>query len=117
MSEDRERGPEIIEAHQELVGHIEQGARRMQILSILTVIVAAFLAVSYVAQLALPLAGTKSQTVNLADPTLVVTEVVVLGLTIVWLYVGLSDLGFSMRMKREIAGARSKEKEIDARLG
>jgi len=117
MNEDRKKGPEIIEAHQELVGHIEQGARRMQVLSVVTVIVAGFLAISYVAQLALPLTGTKTQTVNLTDPTLVITELVALGLTVVWLYVGVSDLGFSLRMKREISRARLKKKEIDAKLG
>jgi hypothetical protein len=117
MSEERERGPEIIEAHQEFVSHIEQGAGRMQFLSLVTVIVAGLLAMSYVLQLALPLTGTTSQTVNLTDPILIATELVVLGLTLVWLYVGISDLGFSRRMKREISRSRAKEREIDAKLG
>ena len=112
MSDDRERGPDIIDAHQELVGHIERGVRRMRVLAVLSVAVSAFLAVSYLAQLALPLTGTRTETVDLADPALVATELVVLGVALVWLYVGLSDLKFSSKMMGEIGSARAKEKEI-----
>jgi len=116
MSDDSEKGPQIIDAHQELISHIEQGAGRIRILSILTLIVAAFLAVSYASQLALPLFGTRSETVDLADPVLVGTEMVALALTIAWLYVGVRDLMFSTRMRREIGKARAKEREIAERI-
>jgi hypothetical protein len=116
MSDEMERGPEIIDAHQELVRHIEQSAGRIRILSILTLVVAAVLAASYVSQLALPLTGTKTVTVNLSDPTNVAVELVVLSLSIIWLYVGLQDLRFSSRMKGEIKTARSKEKELQNRI-
>jgi hypothetical protein len=116
MSDEMERGPEIIDAHQELVRHIEQSAGRIRILSILTLVVAAVLAASYVSQLALPLTGTKTVTVNLSDPTNVAVELVVLALSIIWLYVGLQDLRFSSRMKGEIKAARSKEKELQNRI-
>ncbi len=112
---EEEKGPEILEAHQELVAHVEQGASRMRALSIVTVVVAAVLAVSYLAQLALPLAGERTVTVNLVDPANIAVELVVLGLALLWLYVGARDLAFSWRMKGEIAGARSKEKEIQER--
>jgi len=116
MSNEKEAGPGIIDAYQELVRKVEQGTGRMRALAILTIVVAAFLAISYLAQLALPLTGTKTQTVDLTDPTLVATEVVVLGLALVWLYVGLSDLRFSSRIMREIESARAREKEIERKI-
>jgi len=116
MSSEKEMGPDIIEAHQELVRRIEQGAGRMRTLAALSVIVAGFLTISYLAQLALPLTGTTTQTVDLTSPALVTTEVVVLGLALVWLYVGISDLRFSLRIKEEIYSARAGEKEIGKRI-
>lgn len=116
MSDEKERGPEIIDAHQELVMHIEQTAGKIRALSIVTVVVAAVLALSYISQLALPLTGTTTVTVNLADPANILTELVILALALIWLYVGLQDLRFSSRMKREIKQARSREKEIQDRI-
>jgi hypothetical protein len=116
MSEEAERGPEILNAHQELVQHIEQGTSRIRALSIVTIIVAALLAISYASQLVLPLAGTSVVTVNLSDPANIGTELVVLALALVWLYVGVRDLRFSWRMKGEIRAARSKEKEIQEKI-
>lgn len=116
MSDEKELGPGIIDAHQELVLHIEQTAGKVRVLSIVTVVVAAVLALSYISQLALPLTGTTTVTVNLADPANILTELIVLALSIIWLYVGLQDLRFSWRMKGEIKSARSKEKEIQDRI-
>lgn len=116
MSGEAESGPDIIDAHQELVRRIEQGAGRMRALAVLSVAVASFLAVSYVAQLALPLAGTKTQTVDLTDPALVTAEILVLALALVWLYVGVSDLRFSWRISGEIRAARAKERQLEARV-
>jgi len=116
MNRDAEKDPQIIDAHQDLVRHIEQSARRMRILAALTVVVAAFLSVSYAAQLALPLMGTTTQTVDLADPALVATELIVLGFALAWLYVGLRDLRFTSRIGSEIASARAKETEIQKKL-
>lgn len=115
MSDEKERGPAIIEAHQEMVGHIEQGARRMRALSILTEVVAAVLAFSYGLQLALPLGGTTSVTVHLTDPGNVAAELVVLGLALAWLYVGFRDLRFSSSMRRAIRVSRENEDELRAR--
>jgi hypothetical protein len=116
MSDEKEMGPEIIDAHQEMVRHIEQSAGRIRILSILTVGVAAVLAASYLLQLVLPLSGTTTVTVDLTAPSNIVVELIVLALALVWLYVGVSDLRFSWRMKKEISGARSMEKGIQDRI-
>lgn len=116
MTDENERGPEIIDAHQELVQHIEQGTGRMRALSIVTIVVAAVLVVSYLSQLALPLTGTRTVTVNLADPGSIAAELVVLALALAWLYIGIQDLRFSWRMKAEIRSARSREKEIQDRI-
>ena len=116
MDDEKERGPEIVDAHQELVRHIEQSAGRIRILSILTVVVAAALVVSYLFQLALPLTGTTTVTVDLTAPSNVVAELVVFALVLVWLYVGVSDLRFSSRMKYEISRARMKERGIQDRI-
>ncbi|HEV2226264.1 MAG TPA: hypothetical protein VGR56_05595 [Nitrososphaerales archaeon] len=116
MDDEKESGPGIIDAHQELVRHIEKGAGRIRILSILTVGVATILSISYLFQLVLPLTGTTTVTVDLAAPSNIVAELVVLALVLVWLYVGISDLRFSSRMKNEISGARTKEKGIQDRI-
>jgi len=116
MGSDKEAGPSIIEAYQELVVRIEQGASRMRALAALTVVVGAFLSLSYLAQLALPLTGTRTQTVDLTDPTLIATEIVVLGLALVWLYVGISDLRYSSRIRTEIRAARLSEREIEQKI-
>jgi len=76
----------------------------------------AILAVSYVSQLALPLRGTSTVTVHLSDPTNVASELVVLSLALVWLYVGVSDYRFSSRVRGRIEAARMKEKEIEERI-
>jgi hypothetical protein len=116
MSEEAESGPGILDAHRELVSRIEQSTGRMRVLAIRTIVVAAFLTASYLVQLALPLTGTTSQTVNLADPTLVATEVVVLALAMIWLYLGVSDLRFTGRAKRDIRAARAKERQLQDRM-
>jgi len=116
MNEQAEKGPDILDAHQELVSRIEQSAGRMRALAALTVAVAALLAVAYALQLALPLTGTTSETVSLTDPALVATEVMILALTIIWLYVGLSDLRFTSRVRGEIAAAREEERRLQSRL-
>jgi hypothetical protein len=116
MSEEAERGPEILDAHQELVSRIEQSTGRMRALAAITVVVAVLLSVAYLVQIALPLMGTTTQTVNLADPTLIATEIGVLALVLIWLYVGISDLRFTLRLKREIGSARAKEGQLQERM-
>jgi hypothetical protein len=116
MTEEKERAAGVIEAHGELVGHIERSASRMRALSAVTVVVASVLLVSYAFQLLLPLTGESSVTVNLRDPGNVAAELVVFALAAVWLYVGARDLMFSSRIRRRIMGARSYEREIEKRI-
>ncbi len=116
MDDEKERGPGIIDAHREMVRHIEQSAGRIRILSILTVLVSAALAASYLLQLVLPLTGTTTVTVDLTAPSNIVAELVVFALVLVWLYLGVTDLRFSSRMKNEISVARSKEAGIQDRI-
>jgi len=116
MTEDVERGPAILDAYQELVSRIEQSARRMRMLAALTVAVAVLLSIAYIFQIALPLTGTTSETVNLSDPTLMAAEVLVLVLTLLWLYVGVSDFRFTSRVRGEIAAARVKERQLQERM-
>ena len=116
MSDDREKGTEIIGAHQELVSRIEQSTGRIRALSMVTILVAAILAASYLSQLALPLTGTDTVTVHLSDPTNVALELVVLALALAWLYVGVSDYRFASRVRTQIGAARSKEKDIEDKI-
>jgi protein-S-isoprenylcysteine O-methyltransferase Ste14 len=113
---EEERAAKIIEAHQELVGHIERGARRMRTLSAVTVVVATVLLLSYATQLLLPLTGETSVTVNLADPALQASEVLVVVLALLWLYVGVRDFAFASRLRGQIRKSRSDEKEIERRI-
>lgn len=116
MSDEAERGPRILDAHQELVRHIESSTGRIRDLSIITVIVAGVLTFSYAWQLLLPLFGQSTVTVNLTEPTNIAAELIVLALALLWLVVGFSDLRFSLRMKGEIAKARAQENEIQDRI-
>jgi hypothetical protein len=116
MTDEREDSVKIIEAHQDLVAHLERSTGRMRALSLVTVIIAVVLALAYASQLALGLTGTTTVTVNLADPANETVEAIVLALTVLWLYVGLSDFLFSTRVRMVIARARTAEKELEKRL-
>lgn len=115
MSQDQDRAG-IIEAHQDLVEHVERSATRIRVLSVVTIVVALVLAVSYAYELLLPSLGTTSVTVNLADPANVIAEIFVLALAFIWLYVGIRDLRFSSRLANQIKSARLKENEIRKRI-
>jgi hypothetical protein len=107
-----------IEAHEEFLQHVENGRARTRLLSIITIVVAFVLSASYAYQILLPFAtGTREVTVDLADPTLIATEVVVLLLTAAWLYIGILNYLFSVRLGRAIQRARAFEAEIDRRMG
>jgi hypothetical protein len=117
MSDDRDPKVMAIEMHEEFIQHIERGGSKIKTLSWTTVIVALILVGSYIYQLALPYAtGTTSVTVNLADPTLQATELGVMVLGLVWLYVGVRDLLFTSKMDRAIREVRALEKDIEKRI-
>ncbi len=105
-----------VEIHEDFLQHVEDGSKKMRLLSAVTVIVAALLIISYLSQLALPLAGTASVIVSLTDPTLVATEVAVLALALAWLYVGVSNYRFTANLSRRIAAARKAEALMEEKL-
>ena len=116
MGDDEIDGAAVVAAHQELVSRVEKSATRMRILSLVTVLAAVFLVLSYASQLLLPFSGTTAVTVRLDDPGVVAGELVILALVLVWLWVGVSDYMFASRMRREIRNARLKEAEIAERV-
>jgi hypothetical protein len=118
MSSD-ENSPQVsvLEAHEELIQHIENGTGKIKTLSVITVFVAAVLAFSYALQLVLPLTGTTTQPVNLADPTLMGVEAGILVLTLLWLYVGLRDYLFVARLSGQIREIRAAEAQLLKKYG
>jgi hypothetical protein len=117
VSEEKSAVIAMIEAHEEFVQHVETGSARVRTLSVVTILVAGLLLVSYAYQLALPYAtGTTSVTISLTDPALQAVELVIAVLTVLWLYVGMSDFVFTGRMTKAIGEARSAEKDIERRL-
>lgn len=108
--------PSAVEAHEDFLQHVEDGSRKMRLLSAASAVVAAFLAVSYLSQLALPLTGTTSVTVTLTDPALIATEVAVLVLAVAWLYVGVSNYRFTTGLARKIKAARAAEAEMERKI-
>ena len=114
-----ERSPVVamIEAHEDFIQHIEQGARRIKTLSMFTVIVAAVLTLSYAYQLLLPyFTGVTSVSVSLDDPLLQATEVALIALSLLWLYIGLADYVFTRRMAAAIREARAVESELERKV-
>lgn len=106
-----------IEAHEEFIQHIENGQRRIKTLSVITVIVAAILVASYFSQILLPfVGGSRYQTVDLLNPSLIVTEVAVLILSAAWLYVGVVNYLFAARLGKQIREIRAAEREMEKRI-
>ncbi len=117
MSEDKSSAVSMIEAHEAFVQHIEEGSSKIRTLSVITVVVAALLLVSYVYQLLVPFITRETVvSVNLADPLLQVFELALVAITAVWLYVGVTDYIFTRRLAAAIREARALEKDIEARV-
>jgi len=117
LSDEKSDGVRIIEAHQELVRHVESGSARIRTLSVITVFVSFILSASYLTQIAYPyVTGKTSVTVDLTSPANVVTELFVLALALAWLYIGVRDYVFSARLSKAIGQARDAEKELDKRI-
>jgi hypothetical protein len=117
LSDKGEARVAAIEAHEDFLQHIEDGRSKIRLLSVITVVVAFFLAVSYAYQLLLPLTtGTKVVEVNLADPSLIASEVLFLLLAGAWLYVGIVNYLYQTRLGRSIQKARAMENEIERRM-
>jgi type III secretory pathway component EscU len=110
-------GVMAIEAHEEFVQHIEAGETRMRVLSVISVIVAGFLIASYFSQLLLPyVSNTTVVSVNLRDPVLILTEVVVLIVAAAWMYVGITDYLFARRLGKQVREIRAAERELEKRI-
>jgi hypothetical protein len=114
---ERSPGATLVEAHEEFARHIEASHRRMQSLSILTVILGAFLSLSYAFQIVYPFAsGEGVITVNLTDPSLLVLELALLLVTAALVLVAALDYRFATRQGRIVKGARAAEKELETKL-
>lgn len=107
----------VLEIHEEFLQRVEAGSARIRTLSLVTIFVAALLALSYVFEIATPyIYGTTTVSVNLTDPILVAFEVVLTILALIWLYVGISDYRFVSRLAKSISQARTLEKEIEREI-
>ena len=114
---DRSPGALVIEAHEEFIQHIENGQRRIRMLSALTLVVAVFLGASYASQIVYPFASGQSVvTVNLMQPALLALEAIGLLFTFAWIFVGVTNYLFATRMGRMVRAARKAEKEIGKNL-
>lgn len=92
----------ILDAHEEFVQHIESGQARTRSLSVITIVVAFVLIASYASQLLIPFTGgSRYQTVDLLNPTLIALQVVLVVLTAAWLYVGVVNYLFATRMGKK----------------
>jgi hypothetical protein len=119
MNEDEPgSGPSLshqsIEAHEDFIQHIEKGQKMLRTLSMTTLVVAAILAASYFSQILEPfVTGQRYVQVDLQDPGLLVLEIVILGLTFAWLYVGAVNYLFYTRVSRQIKAIRALEREME----
>src|SRR4029077_20651913 len=100
---DKSIGVMVIDAHEELIQHLESGRAKIKLLSILTVFVAFVLVASYFSQIVLPRVSSASryQTVDLLDPTLIGVQIFLMILGSAWLYVGLVNYLFSRRLNKQ----------------
>ena len=86
---------------------------RLKLLSTVTLVVAVLLLASYASQVILPFAtGQTTVTVNLLDPSLLVFEVLLILLTVAWVYVGAVNLLWARRLGGRIKKVRAEEAKI-----
>lgn len=108
----------VIEMHEDFIEHVEYGSTRIRILSVTSVVVAAFLVVSYAYQLVVApfVLGMQSVTVNLVDPLLIGIEIFLTALAALWLVLGITEYRFTSRMFRAIKEIRAAERELEKRI-
>ncbi len=108
---------QAIDSYQKLVERVEWGGSKIIGLSITTIIVAFLLMASYVSRLILPYTlGTRYVQVDLLNPGLIATQVVLVMMVGAWLYVGISNYLFATRLRRSVKEIRSAEKELEKRI-
>jgi hypothetical protein len=118
VSEDRHPGVMAHEAQEAFMQHLERGSSRIKLLSIITIIITIFLAAAYVSQLVLLpyVFHIRTQTVNLLDPGLVISELVLLTIVLIWLSVAVRELIFVTRLSNQIREIRSLQAQIEKKI-
>jgi hypothetical protein len=118
MSGEESPSRSLLEAHESFIQHVEAGRSRIRLLSVITVIVAFLLVASYFSQLVLPLVSPSArfQTVDLLNPSLIATQVLLIILVAAWLYVGVANYLFASRLGRSIREIRTAERELEKRI-
>ncbi len=110
-------GTQVIEAHEEFKQQIESGASKVRALGIITMGVTLLLIIAYLYQLALPyLSGSRYVQVDLLDPTLMATQVLLIVLVGAWFYVGVVNYRFATRMQKRVREVRASERELEGRV-
>ncbi|MDG6926601.1 MAG: hypothetical protein JRN09_08610 [Nitrososphaerota archaeon] len=104
----------LYEVKDDFAAHIEKSSGRIKVLSVITLVISVVLLVSYFSQIVYPfVTGQTTVTVNLVDPSLLALEVVLVLLTLAWLYVGAVNLLFSTRMARAVKLAREHGRSVE----
>jgi hypothetical protein len=117
MKEEEVSPQTVLDLREEVLQRVEVVGTRIRRLAMVTIVVAGLLALSYVAEIALPyVTGSTTATVNLRDPGLVALEALLTVLALVWLYVGLSDYRFVTRLARSTRLAREREGNIEKEI-
>ena len=90
---------------------------KVRTLGIITMGVTLLLIVSYLYQLILPYSsGTRYVQVDLLDPTLAATQILLVVLVGAWFYVGVQNYRFATRMQERIREIRAGEIELEKRV-
>lgn len=106
-----------MELNELFVQRLEEGTGRLKVLSIVTLVIAFLLLVSYASQVILPFAtGEKTVTVNLLDPSLLLFEGLLIALTVAWVYVGAVNLLWARRLGSRIKKVRAEEDRMLKRI-
>ena len=110
-------GVRVIEAHEEFKQQIETGASKVRALGIITIVVTFLLIASYFSQLIIPYtSGTRFVQVDLLNPALIGTQILLMILAAAWLYVGVVNYLFATRLRRTVREIRTAEKELEKRI-
>ena len=110
-------GVGVIEAHEEFKQQIEAGASKVRTLGIITMGVTLLLIVSYLYQLVLPYSsGTRYVQVDLLDPALAATQILLIVLVGAWFYVGVMNYRFATRMQKRVREIRAGEAQLEKRV-
>ena len=117
MSSEDSPSRSLLEAHESFIEHVEAGRSRIRLLSVITIVVAFLLIASYFSQLLLPYtSGTRYVQVDLLNPALIVTQILLIILVGAWLYVGVVNYLFATRLGKSIREIRAQEREIEKRI-